>query len=548
MIPLGGNFLLLLVFVLSMSSLETTAVPLANSSASKRAVKPKIGIKTSGSPNNFPTLDRRHVGQHSHPLTQLESRSNVHPQMLLQHHINRAQAKMAARNLQSFTEEDHQQALIERRDAILTDLRRRDLDSRAETSHVRQGISINPKTGKAGKASKGKRDGGLLPDAGTEVAVDIEIVGDGVNVLQAGANVTTVSSSSSKLVTSSSSVSSQPATSSSAASVAAAVTSSSSSSTVAAPALLSSSTSVVTATTAVGPNVAKASTTSKKTTTKTSSAAGATSKAAAVSGAVSLTYDIAKLGFPSIAAAASETDSLNYADTPNTLGSLALNIEANDIGYVAEFKIGTAGTFRLLIDSGSADTWIPSTTCTKCGTAHAELGTNTSTTFQEIKPESDFSITYGTGSVAGHLGNDTLNIGSFALKDHTFGLATVESTDFSDASVPFDGLMGLAKNVLSSTETPTPIDSLYAQGFVSQPVIAYHLARISDPNNDGEVTFGGVNAERFVGDLVELENVSTLGFWEVDLTGLTFAGKDITLSGSVQRTAILDTGTTLIVM
>ncbi|KAE8213573.1 hypothetical protein CF319_g9160, partial [Tilletia indica] len=64
-------------------------------------------------------------------------------------------------------------------------------------------------------------------------------------------------------------------------------------------------------------------------------------------------------------------------------------ILANDVGYIATIQIGsTQKPFRMLIDSGSADTWVASSSCTACGTKHQ----SESTTF---KPSTNkFTITY----------------------------------------------------------------------------------------------------------------------------------------------------------
>lgn len=129
------------------------------------------------------------------------------------------------------------------------------------------------------------------------------------------------------------------------------------------------------------------------------------------------------------------------------------------------------------------------------------------------------------------------------LRNHTFGVAKQETKDFSAPGVPFDGLMGLALSPLSNQRVPTPIEALVTQGMVAQPVMGYRLARVED-GNDGEVTFGGVDAQKYVGNLTELDNVSKQGFWEGAMDSVKFNGQDLGLSG---RTAILDTGTTLIV-
>lgn len=259
------------------------------------------------------------------------------------------------------------------------------------------------------------------------------------------------------------------------------------------------------------------------------------------------TYNIAKLGFPKVALKASESETLMTAKTTTHTGSLGLAIEANDIGYIANVNIGTAGAFKLLIDSGSADTWVASTECSDCGDAHKELGSSTSSTYKT--GSKNFSITYGTGSLSGHTATDTLKIGGYSVKNKTLGVATKQSADFSSSETPFDGLMGFANAKLASTGAPTPIDALYSKGLVSQPVMGYHLGRSAEgkKSNDGEVTFGGVNSDKYTGDLTVIDNFSTLGFWEAKFSQVSFGGKAIKLTGSYTRSAILDTGTTLIV-
>jgi hypothetical protein len=259
------------------------------------------------------------------------------------------------------------------------------------------------------------------------------------------------------------------------------------------------------------------------------------------------TYNIAKLGFPKVALKASESETLMKAQSTSHSGSLGLAIDANDIGYIANVTIGGAGAFKMLIDSGSADTWVPSTACTDCGDAHKQLGASTSSTYKT--GNKNFSITYGTGSLSGHTATDTLKIGGYSLQNKTLGVATKESTDFSSSETPFDGLMGLANAKLASTGAPTPIDSLFSKGLVSQPVMGYHLGRSADgqKNNDGEVTFGGVNSDKYTGDLTVIDNYSTQGFWEAKFSQVSFGGKAIKLTGTYARSAILDTGTTLIV-
>ncbi|PWZ02381.1 acid protease [Testicularia cyperi] len=248
-------------------------------------------------------------------------------------------------------------------------------------------------------------------------------------------------------------------------------------------------------------------------------------------------------GYPEASVNASMSDNLIAASDPTAVQSLGLDIEANDIGYVATIQIGSQDTsFRMLIDSGSADTWVPSSSCADCGSTHQKLGRDVSSTF--VASNTPFSIQYGTGSVSGNLATDDLEIAGLDLTNYTFAVTTEESSDFSDPTVPFDGLMGLAKSELSNAGQPTPIDALYAEDKVQAPVMGYHLGRVADGYNDGEVTFGGVDAAKYQGSLTEIPNVSDSGFWEAAIDAINVGGDDLGLSG---RTAILDTGTTLIV-
>ncbi|CBQ72960.1 related to extracellular aspartic proteinase [Sporisorium reilianum SRZ2] len=259
--------------------------------------------------------------------------------------------------------------------------------------------------------------------------------------------------------------------------------------------------------------------------------------------AKSTIQQVANQGYPQADLIASQSDNLTLASAPTAVQSLGLDIESNDIGYVATIAIGSQNqTFRMLIDSGSADTWVPSTACAACGSTHTQLGSSTSDTFTSLA--TPFEITYGTGDVSGNLARDDLEIAGLALTNYTFAVTTRESADFADDTVPFDGLMGLARSELSNAGQPTPIDALYAEGKVQAPVMGYHLGRVADGYNDGEVTFGGVDPVKYAGNITEIDNVSTKGFWEADIDAVSVGGADLGLQG---RTAILDTGTTLIV-
>lgn len=304
-------------------------------------------------------------------------------------------------------------------------------------------------------------------------------------------------------------------------------------------------------------------------------------------------------GGPGLAAGniqAAAVGGLTAPQPPTASDSIGLSDEANDVGYIAAVQIGTPPRdFQILMDSGSADFWVGAEGCqevaentkramggaglqarrngknrngngnanggangsaatavaatgngaaaaTNCGN-HVFLGATSSSSFVDSgKP---FQVTYGTGAVAGDIITDDVTIANLTLQAHTFGVALQETDDFASDSVPFDGLMGLAQSTLSNQGVSTPVESLAQQGLISSAITSFKLGRLADGTNTGEITFGALDPAKFnAASLTTFDNVNTEGFWEGAMDAVTVDGTDLGLSG---RTAILDTGTTLIV-
>jgi len=254
-----------------------------------------------------------------------------------------------------------------------------------------------------------------------------------------------------------------------------------------------------------------------------------------------------KNGFSQIDLDAAIKGGLTNATAPTAANSIGLQDEANDVGYIATLQLGTPPRdFNMLMDSGSADMWVGGEACKSqqgggCGN-HTFLGTQSSSSFKSLGKT--FQVTYGTGQVKGDIITDNIVVAGLKLAAHTFGVATEESVDFSSNDTPFDGLVGLARSKLSNQAVPTPPESLAKAGLIQSAITSYKISRLADGKNDGEITFGGIDQTKIdPSTLTTIANVNELGFWEVPFS-LSVGGKDLGLSG---RTAILDTGTSLIV-
>lgn len=172
------------------------------------------------------------------------------------------------------------------------------------------------------------------------------------------------------------------------------------------------------------------------------------------------------------------------------------------------------------------------------------LGPESSSSFTDT--QNSFNVTYGTGAVAGNIITDDIVVAGLPLSGHTFGVATQETPNFSSSHTPFDGIMGLAQSTLSQQQTLTPVESLAKAGLIKEAITSFKLSRLADEKNDGEVTLGGLDSSKFdPTTLVTIPNVNTHGFWEGAIDAVSVNGTDLGLKG---RTAILDTGTTLLIV
>ena len=159
-------------------------------------------------------------------------------------------------------------------------------------------------------------------------------------------------------------------------------------------------------------------------------------------------------------------------------------------------------------------------------------------------------MTYGTGSASGTLASDTIHLGSTLSSPLTFGLANNVSDEFR--AYPMDGILGIGRGSATKhdgeIDAPQIMDVLSSSQLIPSKLYGIHLSRAKDSLNDGSLDIGHIDESRFSGDLNYLECVDNdTGFWEIPLQGASVDGKDAAM-GTVSRTAIIDTGTSFILM
>lgn len=208
--------------------------------------------------------------------------------------------------------------------------------------------------------------------------------------------------------------------------------------------------------------------------------------------------------------------------------------------YFSEITIGTPPqTFKVVLDTGSSNLWVPSQ---KCGSIacylHQTYDSSASSSYH--KNGTKFEIRYGSGELSGFVSNDDVHIGDLVIKKQDFAEATNEP-GLAFAFGRFDGILGLGYDTISVNKIVPPFYNMVNQGLLDEPVFAFYLADSAEGDDASEVTFGGVNKDRYEGKITTIP-LRRKAYWEVDLDAISYGKDTATLDGTG---VILDTGTSL---
>ncbi|KAK4509655.1 uncharacterized protein ATC70_006957 [Mucor velutinosus] len=250
--------------------------------------------------------------------------------------------------------------------------------------------------------------------------------------------------------------------------------------------------------------------------------------------------------------------------------------------YMVDVAIGTPPqNFELVLDTGSADLWVPGASCPSTMCPLAKFNESQSSTFKDMGQV--FNITYGIGSASGGFGMDTVNIGGAIIEQQQFGLAsktqniltnmqtlsgesytpTISSADnvtSYSTDRRMDGIFGLGYPLITSPTTSyNPFFfNLKAQKKIDQNIFSVFLNKSESMDTLGEIVFGGIDKTKYQGPLTYLPLAKTTrisaggrsdyGYWQVfgQGVGATVNGKT-TLDAPFKETTqfVFDTGTTL---
>ncbi|KAG2468210.1 PEPA protein, partial [Polypterus senegalus] len=212
-----------------------------------------------------------------------------------------------------------------------------------------------------------------------------------------------------------------------------------------------------------------------------------------------------------------------------------------DISYFGVISIGTPPqSFKVVFDTGSANLWVPSTYCnTNACTNHKRFNPNLSSTFRASS--TGISILYGTGSMTGLLGYDTVSVAEIEVTNQMFAMSKTEPGIFLYYA-SFDGILGLSYPSLAIGGATPVFDNMMSENLVTEDVFSFYLS----PNGQtgSVVTFGGNDPSYYTGQIYWVP-VTSQTYWEITMTSIKINGSPVACTSGCK--AIVDTGTSNIV-
>uniref|UniRef100_A0A8C6VFT9 Peptidase A1 domain-containing protein n=1 Tax=Naja naja TaxID=35670 RepID=A0A8C6VFT9_NAJNA len=214
-----------------------------------------------------------------------------------------------------------------------------------------------------------------------------------------------------------------------------------------------------------------------------------------------------------------------------------------DMSYYGQISIGTPPqNFMVLFDTGSSNLWVPSVYCQSqpCNN-HQLFNPSQSSTYSSNGQT--FSIQYGSGSLTGVFGYDTVTIQGIPITNQEFGLSETEPGSAFVYS-KFDGILGLAYPSLSAGGATTVMQGMIQENLIDAPVFSFYLSQQPSVQNGGALILGGIDSSLYTGQIYWSPVTQDL-YWQIAIDGF-MVNNQVTNWCSQGCQAIVDTGTSLL--
>ncbi|KAJ3490046.1 hypothetical protein NLI96_g1724 [Meripilus lineatus] len=226
----------------------------------------------------------------------------------------------------------------------------------------------------------------------------------------------------------------------------------------------------------------------------------------------------------------------------NELPSYSIPATNQFVEYVVTVGVGSPPTdYLLVVDTGSSNTWI--------GNGKKYIKTATA-----IDTKQSLDVEYGSGIMLGEEWLDEVHLTpGITLTNQSIGAALI--------AIGFDGVNGvlgigpqaLTYNTLfpNSTSTITTVTgNAFLQGFIDQNMvgISFEPTNTNESVTNGQLTFGGVDATKYTGELTYVPVTTTQpagAYFGINQT-ISYGSESVPILPSLA--GIVDTGTTLFLL
>ncbi|CAO4381653.1 unnamed protein product [Caenorhabditis nigoni] len=213
-----------------------------------------------------------------------------------------------------------------------------------------------------------------------------------------------------------------------------------------------------------------------------------------------------------------QRDALRDAD-PAVYANLPQHVDGvRDSEYLGNITIGTPPQpFLVVLDTGSANLWVPGIFCNSCSGKKSFDGSNSST-FQGY--EKPWTIQYGYGPAKGYYGVDTVAFGGATEEQLPvpicrFGIATYIPPDFQNDVA--DGVLGLAFTSLAVDHVIPPLINSMNLDLLDKPIFTVWLEHRGAANNlgggGGVFTYGALDTTN-CGPVIAYQPLSSATYFQ----------------------------------
>jgi hypothetical protein len=214
--------------------------------------------------------------------------------------------------------------------------------------------------------------------------------------------------------------------------------------------------------------------------------------------------------------------------------------------WIGEVSIGQpTQNFRVVLDSGSSNLWVPSVQCNlkfDAGCTGKNKYNESASSSAVASPCEALFIPYGTGFVLGYLSNDTVTLGGVTATQVQFGQALYMANFFS--SVPIDGILGLAFRDIATDGVLPVLDEMWEQGRLQKFMFSTYLSSVVN-SSASRLFLGGTDPSYYTGNIVWAD-VLIPSYWLVGLGAVGVNNKTVHSCGAGYCPTVIDTGTSIL--